>query len=215
MSNESVTHWIQELQQGDDAAAQEELWERYFRRLVGLARAKLGDVPRRTEDEEDVALSALNSFFVGVRKGRFPMLKDRTNLWPLLAKITARKAINQREKVLAKKRGGGKVRGESFFAKPGNEESLPGIEAALGIEPTPQFAAEMAEQCHELLDQLPEDLRLIATKKLQGYSNAEIAKEIGRVSRTVDRKLERIRSIWTAEWGVSHSAFLGSASYLP
>jgi hypothetical protein len=36
----SVTHWIQELRAGDPIAAQK-LWERYFRRLVGLARQKL------------------------------------------------------------------------------------------------------------------------------------------------------------------------------
>ena len=37
----SVTRWIGELKAGDVAAAQP-LWERYFARLVQLARAKLG-----------------------------------------------------------------------------------------------------------------------------------------------------------------------------
>ena len=41
MSSEgSVTRWIEALQAGDSAAAQQ-LWERYFRRLVDLARKKL------------------------------------------------------------------------------------------------------------------------------------------------------------------------------
>ena len=165
---------------------------------MGLARAKLADAPRRAEDEEDVALSALNSFFEGARQGEFPLLTDRTNLWPLLAKITARKSINQREKVFAQKRGGGKLRGESVFAKPGQDDDYRGIEGVVGVEPTPEFAAEMAEQCRDLLDQLPTDLRLIAYRKLHGYSNAQIAKEIGRVTRTVERKLERIRALWSA-----------------
>ena len=36
----SVTQWLDRLKAGDPAAAQK-LWERYFRRLVGLARKKL------------------------------------------------------------------------------------------------------------------------------------------------------------------------------
>src|SRR5262245_43324907 len=57
----SVTHWLGLLRAGDHAAAQP-LWERYFSRLVGLARAKLQGLPRRAADEEDVALSAFDSF---------------------------------------------------------------------------------------------------------------------------------------------------------
>ena len=90
----SVTLWIGHLQAGDDGAAQK-LWERYFRRLVGLARKKLRDTPRRAADEEDVALSAFDSFCRGVRRGRFPQLDDRNNLWRLLVTVTARKAFDQ------------------------------------------------------------------------------------------------------------------------
>ena len=53
----SVTQWISALKEGDQLAAQG-LWEAYFRRLVGLAHARLRDAPRRIADEEDVALSA-------------------------------------------------------------------------------------------------------------------------------------------------------------
>jgi hypothetical protein len=55
----SVTQWIDRLEAGDPDAAQK-LWERYFLRLVGLARKKLRAVPRRAADEEDVALSAFD-----------------------------------------------------------------------------------------------------------------------------------------------------------
>ena len=46
----SVTCWLQQLQAGDQTAAQE-LWNRYFARLVGLARSKLRGAPRRAADE--------------------------------------------------------------------------------------------------------------------------------------------------------------------
>src|SRR5262249_7150341 len=71
----SVSEWIGRLKAGDADAAQQ-LWERYFRRLVGLARAKLRSAPRRAADEEDVALSAFDSFCQAAAQGRFPQLRD-------------------------------------------------------------------------------------------------------------------------------------------
>src|SRR3954465_6949521 len=90
----SVTRWLAPLQAGDPAAAQQ-LWERYFRRLVGLARTKLRGAPRRAADEEDVALSAFDSFCRHAEAGRFPRLADRDSLWRLLVTVTARKAAHQ------------------------------------------------------------------------------------------------------------------------
>src|SRR5438477_10980700 len=106
----SVSHWIARLQAGDHRAAQE-LWERYFRRLVGLARKKLRDTPRRAADEEDVALSAFDSFCRGVRRGRFPRLDDRDNLWRLLVTLPARQAFDQVRDEHPQKRGRGAVHG--------------------------------------------------------------------------------------------------------
>src|SRR5262245_46060314 len=75
-SDASVTQWIDGLKAGDPNAAQK-LWERYCRRLVGLARKKLRAAPRRAADEEDVALSAFDSFCRGAEQDRFPQLNDR------------------------------------------------------------------------------------------------------------------------------------------
>jgi hypothetical protein len=60
----SITAWIQQLKEGDRGAMQH-LWERYFERLVTLARDKLQGLPCHMVDEEDVALSALKSFCRG------------------------------------------------------------------------------------------------------------------------------------------------------
>ena len=192
----SVTQWIADLQVGEAQDAEHDLWDRYFRRLVALARMKLGDAPRGAEDEEDVAVSALRSFYSGLAAGRFPQLGDRHNLWALLAKITACKAINQRHRQLAKKRGGGRVLSEGQIAQPSsmNERQLAEfVEDGL----TPDFIVAVNEQCQELMDRLPDDkLRLIAHRKLEGYTNEEIAQELGVVSRTIERKLGLIRSTW-------------------
>jgi hypothetical protein len=95
----SVTCWLGNLKEGDLAAAQP-LWERYFTRLVGVARGKLQKMRRTSagEDEEDAALSAFNSFCGGIARGRFPQLADRDDLWKLLVVITARKAIAQAQR---------------------------------------------------------------------------------------------------------------------
>src|SRR3954469_1199717 len=89
----SVSHWIGRLKEGEGEAVQR-LWEGYFRRLVGLVRAKLRSAPRRAADEEDVALSAFDSFCRGAEQGRFPKLEDRDDLWQLLVLIASRKAAN-------------------------------------------------------------------------------------------------------------------------
>jgi hypothetical protein len=69
-SEGSVTRWLVPLQAGDPAAVQQ-LWERYFRRLVGLARLKLRGAPGCAADEEDVALSAFAGFVGHAGRGRF------------------------------------------------------------------------------------------------------------------------------------------------
>ena len=93
MNGHSITVWLEEIKQGNDDAARR-LWERYFPDLVKLARRALAGVPRRMEDEEDVALSAIDSFCRAADQGRFPNLNDREGLWRLLSRITQRKAID-------------------------------------------------------------------------------------------------------------------------
>jgi hypothetical protein len=90
----SVTHWIGLLKAGDAAAAQR-LWDRFFDRLVSLAQAQLRGLPRGPADEEDVALSAFNRFCLAVRRGQFPRLEDRDDLWQLLALLTERKVCDR------------------------------------------------------------------------------------------------------------------------
>jgi RNA polymerase sigma factor (sigma-70 family) len=200
LSDGSVTVWIGALKAGDPAAAQP-LWERYFRKLVRLARARLRDAPRRAADEEDVALTAFDSFCRGAAAGRFPQLRDRDNLWPLLVVITARKVIDARKHAQRQKYGGGKVRGESAWldARDGSDHDG-GINLVIGDEPTPAFVAEVAERMQRVLDALGSaELRGVAVWKMEGYSNAEIAKKMGCVERTVERRLKLIRGLLERE----------------
>jgi DNA-directed RNA polymerase specialized sigma24 family protein len=194
--NQSITCWIEKLREGDPRAAQK-VWERYFRRLVQMAHRKLQGFPRRAADEEDVAVSAFHSFCAGVAAGRFPQLDDRDDLWQILVTLAGWKARDLRKREHAAKRGGGRLRGESVFQAASETAPNPGIAQVAGDEPTPEFAAIVAEEYQRLLDQLGDDtLRQIALRKLEGYTNEEIAEQLGCVVRTVERKLGYIRAIW-------------------
>jgi RNA polymerase sigma factor (sigma-70 family) len=200
-SVDSVSQWIDGLKAGDEVAAAK-LWERYFQRLVGLARKKLSDSPRRVADEEDVVLSAFNSFCQRAQEDRFPVLRDRDDLWHLIVRITERKAYDQLRGQTRKKRGSGLVVGESVFVDFQAPSDGAGINGVPGLEPTPDFAAEMVESVDRLFDRLDDDeLRQIALHKLEGYTNEEIARKIGRALPTVERRLRRIRESWQGGMG--------------
>jgi len=194
----SVTVWIKQLQDGDADAAQP-LWDRYFQDLVRLAQARLRGGPRRATDEEDVALAAFDSFCRGVAAGRFPQLRDRDNLWPLLFQITVRKVSDARRHEAAQKRGGGAVGGESAWLGTADDADR-GIEQVVGTEPTPAFAAEVAEEIGRWLDALGSDeLRQVAVWKMEGYTNAEIARLMDTSETTVERRLKLIRGLLERE----------------
>ena len=111
----SVTRWIGQLQAGDDAAAQG-LWERYFRALVHLARARLRPPRGRRPTRRTWRSSAFDSFCAAAARGRFPRLADRDDLWRVLVTITARKAADLVQHERRQKRGGGRVLDEAGLA---------------------------------------------------------------------------------------------------
>jgi RNA polymerase sigma factor (sigma-70 family) len=179
----SVTGWLHELKAGHEVAAQQ-LWNRYFELLVGLARRRLHGL-QRDSDEEDIALSALKSAMLGVQQDRYPNLADRTGLWPLLVTITARKAMNEVKRQRTKKRDAAA------------EERLADEEQFVGREPSPEFALRLAEEIETLVSSLgDETLRTIALRKLEGCTDEEIAAELDVSRRTVVRKLQRVRQEW-------------------
>jgi DNA-directed RNA polymerase specialized sigma24 family protein len=154
----------------------------------------LHGAPRRAADEEDVALSAFDSFCRGAEQGRFPQLVDREDLWQLLVVLTARKAFRQINHERRQKRGGGLVPG------PVAEAEEPLLAQLIGREPTPEFAVQVAEECQRLLDRLgSSELRAIALWKMEGYTTEEIAAKQDCAPRTIERKLQRIRSLWSKE----------------
>jgi DNA-directed RNA polymerase specialized sigma24 family protein len=192
-SDGSVTHWFEQIREGDSVAARA-IWERYYPELVRLAREKLRGTPRRVADEDDIADSVMKSLVLAAQKGRFPDLADRHDLWRLLLQMTVRKVVDLKRRETRKRRGGGRVKGESGF---GDADDRAGLAEVIGDRPTPEFAAMMAEECEILLKRLDDaSLEAIAVAKMEGYKNDELAQRFGCSVRTIERRLRIIRKNW-------------------
>lgn len=181
-SDGSVTRWVRDLQAGDGAAAGH-LWDRFFHRMRGLARARA--VPHGMYDEEDVALSAFAGFCRAAQEGDFARLQDRDELWRLLTTITVNKAHERARAEAALKRGGTRQAEEADF------DALPS-----SLLP-PDLLAMMTEECQRLMGLLGDtELETVAMMRLEGYGNDEIAEQLGCTRRTVQRMLAIIRQLW-------------------
>ena len=187
MSNdESVTHWVEKMREGDENAARQ-LWHRFFIKLTANARHRLRGATLPDSDDEDIALSAFNSLCTGLREGRFQELHGREGLWRLLLVINARKVAD----LLAYHHRGKRDVGRTIAMD--NEV----VAAVVSREPTPEFAAEFADQLVAMLGALEhEDLQQVALLKMEGCTNEEIAVRLQRSASTVERKLRTIRQIW-------------------
>jgi RNA polymerase sigma factor (sigma-70 family) len=199
MADGSVTHWIHEIKSGNRDAAQQ-LWERYFERLVRMTRAELKGSNRRVADEEDVAISVFDTFCRAAENGRFPNLADRDSLWRLLITMAAHKAVDARRHDARLRRGGGVVRGESALGWSADLDDPQAIAQVVGDSPTPEFSAMMSERIQKLMSLLhDEPLRELAIGKMEGYTNEEMAQRLDCSLRTVERRLRLIREKFLAE----------------
>ncbi len=151
-----------------------------------------------------MALSAINSVCEEIQNGRYPQLGDRDDLWKLLVCVARFKASDQQKRQRRQKRGGGRVVSEAELAAELDTpcpldriDTTTLISQTVQEEPTPEFAAIVAEEYARRLERLGDPgLRRIAELKLAGYTNQEIADEIGRSLRTTLLRIEKIRTIW-------------------
>jgi RNA polymerase sigma factor (sigma-70 family) len=194
-STGSITECLDRLKAGHPVAAQQ-IWERYFQRLVQLARKHLQRNRPRAADEEDVALSAFDSFCRAAQAGRFPQLDNRENLWRLLVVVTERKASHLLRDEGRQKRGGKALP----RPEPGLGTNGEGVEQILSREPAPEFAAQLVEEYERLLTKLGDHtLQTVVSLKMEGYTNEEIARKLDCTPRSVYRKLRIIRGVWETE----------------
>jgi RNA polymerase sigma factor (sigma-70 family) len=195
----SVTRLIR-LLQSDDAAERElaarVIWRRYFQDLLVLARKNLNQRIRHREDEEDVLQSMYKSFCLRQQRGEFD-LTSRDALWKLLVTITLRKARNAANRQMRDKRD---ISREHTFADCDERESVQwALEQMDAAGPSPAEAALLNEALECRLAALADpELRRIALWRLEGYTNREIADQLDCTERSVERRMERIRSKWSS-----------------
>ena len=192
---ERPTYWLPTLQQGDERAA-EMLWQEYFIKIVRLAKRRMEGLRLQAADEEDVAVSAMNSF-CRMAKNREDPIANSAELWKLLATIVKRKVNKERQRQFADKRQEYRLMGESRISPPQDHEEKDGRNALAqfsGREPSPELAVELAETWERILG-LP-DAEEIVLLKNDGYSNSEIAEKMGCSTRTIQRAIEKIKSEW-------------------
>ena len=182
-ASHSITRLIRAVQEGSSSAVRP-LLEAYFDRLVQLASKRLQNLPGLGGYDEDLALRSFHSVYQRLRDPARPLvLADRNDLWRLLATRTISRAID-----LIRRHRQAEVRGDEDITQ------------LLTREPTPEEAAELADECRRLLDSLHEpELRQIALWKVEGYTHEEIAARLDCVPRTIERKVSRIRLLWKHE----------------
>jgi DNA-directed RNA polymerase specialized sigma24 family protein len=197
----SISTWLERVKGGDEDAAAL-LWDRYFRRLLGLARARLVALRRHgAADEEDVVLSAFNDFFGAVRADKYADLHGRNDLWRVLATFVANKAKTLIDRETAAKRGGGRVQGESALGAPhGGSSAQVGFDRVESREPDPLLVAEVEEKFRQFLASLNEREAEITCLLMEGHGTPEIAGRVGRSPATVRRCLAVIRDALAAEF---------------
>jgi RNA polymerase sigma-70 factor (ECF subfamily) len=181
MSDLSSRKLVASYQSGDEQAATE-IFDRYVRRLLALARRRIAPRLARRVDADDIVQSAYRSFFVHAREGDF-VLPRAGDLWRLLAAITLNKLQRQVERHTAGRRDVGREAQDSAFAA---------AERAT-VEPTVDEAMALCEELQAVTQRCAAVEREALEMRLQGHTIEEIAKRLQRSQRTVRRWLEAIR----------------------
>lgn len=195
----SITRWIVGLKEGEAEGIQR-LWERYSQRLTELARLRLQGISKRVADEEDIAQSVFHSLCRGAAAGRLDKIIGRDDLWWMLLAITRMKVVDHIRRETAEKRGAGLVVSETDLKGEASSSQAFSLDDLIGNDPTPEFLAILEEEHRRLIGLLPDErLKKIANARIEGYTNDEVASELKISKRSVERKLQLIRSRWVQE----------------
>jgi DNA-directed RNA polymerase specialized sigma24 family protein len=187
----------------EEAARQ--IWAHFAGRLEAMVRRRLDPRILRRAGADDVVQSLFASFFAAAPGPAGPP-RNHEELWRLLVRFTMCKVANTAERHRARRRD---VRRERPRAgpTPAAEDSGSGwAELADRHRIDPEVEAIASEEFARLLALLPEDLQRVFALRLEGYTNAEIAAQLGRVERTVELKMRVIRGLLQPHLGIAPSA---------
>ncbi len=194
-SKESVSEWLRALEEDDSQAAQQ-LWDRYYTKLVALAEPRAKDLAKDGTEAEDVAASVMHSLWRCARAGRLADVQSRDELWWLLLALTKRKMVDHHRKQSALKRGGDVV----ISPLDNRHDRGYQFDEIVSVELSPDYIVAMEDEFSRVLGCLRDDqLRKITVYRIEGYTNEEISQLLAVSASTVTRKLRLIRATWTRE----------------
>ncbi|RMF44830.1 MAG: sigma-70 family RNA polymerase sigma factor [Planctomycetota bacterium] len=174
ISDESL---LRRLSQGDGEAAYS-LYLRYAAPLLRLARQKFGADLGERVDPEDIVQSVFRTFFRRASAGKYNV-PEGGDLWRLLLVIALNKIRNEAEFQRAAKRD---VRRTGTL-----HEDTAEVDDAVAFN-------VLQLSIDELTQSMPVANQRIVRMRIEGHSLAEIAAEVGRSKRTVERVLQDFRS---------------------
>ena len=171
---------------GDQNAARQ-IVERYFDRMLMLARRRISQRLASRVDPEDIVQSVFRTFFVRLKDGQF-VFQDQDDLCKLLMRITLHKTLRQVAFHKAAKRD---PTLETNQGQAHQEQLL----TILDREPNAEATVTFLDQLEHFLDRLEPETRQIIEMRLQGYTNDEISQQLGIYDRKIRRAVERVRDL--------------------
>lgn len=192
----SLTRLAQEVAAGN-SEAESKLFERFFQIVLGLVDQKLGNLPRRVADQEDVALSVMRNMLCGIRDQQFKDLHNREDLWQIVWDLISKRSVDFKRSLTRHKHDFRREIHNCSLDDTG--DSSAGDEFVLTTcDDEPDFVLqEVWQHLMAMLDD-PE-LREIGIRKHDGMSSSEIARDLGSTTSRVDFKWKVIRMKWIDE----------------
>ena len=200
-SARSLTRFVHELSSPDQRQRDEAariIWERYAPRLKALVRRHLDSRILRREDEQDILQSMFVSFWQGQSAGKSPPA-SRHELWRLLVRITMCKVVNTAHRHMAICRDVRRERFDQAGSGDGRYSDWMREHVDRG-QTRPDENVAVVEEVDRILRLLPQELRRIVLWRVEGFTNAEISRMIGKTVRSVELKLQLIRKMLEEEF---------------
>ena len=165
-----------QLRNGDRDAA-DRIYSRYACRLRHLSHGKLSKLLRSRLDVDDIVQSVFRRFFESASEGNYDCPSDE-DLWNVLLVIT----LNR-------------LRTEEVFQRAGKRDvrrnvNMDALNELTSFSHSRFASAFLREGVGEALEKLPEHFGRVIKLRLEGLEVAEIAAQVGRSKRTVERILQ-------------------------
>jgi RNA polymerase sigma factor (sigma-70 family) len=191
-----ITEYLKAFKAGD-AARLNDILKAYWSQLVAHCEQRLSRKFKPQQEGQDFAIQAFHNLAEGVRRGRWPRLDNRNDLWQVLLQAANCRIKDFVRNQMAEKRGGSQQR-----LTDGPQSSRPmDLDQFQARDEFPQDAEQLVQLMFDLSNRLRGKIThvRILVDHLNNYTNQEIAIRYEISSRTVRRKLDEILEILREE----------------